>query len=144
MALCKKCGKNPVNTQIDNRKNCFDCRNGQYKNPIRGWALKWIHKKKADFKGTDKRNPKPIGNDITVDYMIRMYRKAKKKFPELSFYSDINYPTVDRIDSNKGYVKRNIQIIPKWLNSAKNVHSMEDLNKIIEEYYKTHLEKSNC
>ena len=42
-----------------------------------------------------------------------------------------NYPTFDRIDNNKGYVKGNVHVVSWRANRIKNDGSLEDFNKIV-------------
>ena len=47
-----------------------------------------------------------------------------------SAYSEFT-PSIDRIDSSRGYLKENCQVVCIWINRAKGISSMEDFKKNI-------------
>jgi hypothetical protein len=55
----------------------------------------------------------------------------------LNFENKNNVPTLDRIDSSKGYIKGNIQVISFKANRLKNNGTIEEFKKIIS-YMETH------
>jgi len=57
----------------------------------------------------------------------------------LNFENKNNVPTLDRINSGKGYIKGNIQVICFKANRLKNNGTIEEFNKIID-FMKTHLD----
>ena len=50
---------------------------------------------------------------------------------EIGFYDKQCVPTLDRIDSDKGYIKDNIQVISFKANRLKNNGTLEEFKKII-------------
>lgn len=67
--------------------------------------------------------------NITIEYVWELYEKQNRKCSltdlDIVFYQDSNqccYQTasIDRIDSNKGYIEGNVQIIHKTVNLMKN------------------------
>lgn len=49
----------------------------------------------------------------------------------INFNNKHNVPTLDRLDSNKGYIKGNIQVISSKANRLKNNGTIEEFKKII-------------
>lgn len=45
-----------------------------------------------------------------------------------SAYSEFT-PSIDRIDSSRGYLKENCQVVCIWINRAKGISSMEEFEK---------------
>jgi hypothetical protein len=48
-----------------------------------------------------------------------------------NYYSNPKCPSIDRIDSSKGYYKDNVQIVLNWINRAKNEYSMQDFSEML-------------
>lgn len=135
---CRICKETQVELKA-HRVLCYKCycRKHKIEDPVGHWANRWIKRCKYKYKRRTKLKQE---FNLTTEYLVRKFVEAKKKYPELSFDSEVNYPSIDRINNKRGYIKRNIQIIPKWLNCAKNVASQEDIDLVIHNYYKTHLE----
>jgi len=60
---------------------------------------------------------------------ICVYTKMKLRLPEWDLQKDIFTASIDRIDSNKGYIKDNCQIVSVMANLAKNDFSDEDMKE---------------
>jgi hypothetical protein len=113
--------------------------------------IKEYHKKytKENY-STEKRRQKYIDN-VELELYHHAKHRAKQKemefnitkddiiIPErcpvfdipITFENKDNVPTLDRIDSSKGYIKGNIQVICFKANRLKNNSTIEELKKII-------------
>lgn len=93
-----------------------------------------LHKRFYDSKVRAKKIKKDF--DITLDYLLELYDKQKG----LCFYThrplkgsinDRMSISIDRIDSSKGYIKENIVLCGKIINSMKSDMSLEEFYDII-------------
>lgn len=95
------------------------------------WYLKQIKK------GSGKRN---LLSDIDIEYLADLWNKQNGECPftkqKLTLRTHYNYkeirisPTIaslDRIDSNKGYIKGNVRFVCLIYNYAKNIFSDQDV-----------------
>ena len=87
-------------------------------------------------------NPQPI--KIDIDYLIRLGKKQKWKCAlsgvDLEFVSGKGKKnpyicTIDRIDSDKGYVKKNIQLLTWIANYAKGAFTVTEFKKLCEDVF---------
>lgn len=74
--------------------------------------------------------------DITEEYLNEMYKAQEGK----CYYSGIPFskdcrPSVDRIDSNKGYIKGNIVICEDKINVMKSNLSIKEFKERIVNIY---------
>lgn len=69
-------------------------------------------------------------NSSHLNYIILNFLKNLFDIP-ITFENKDNVPTLDRIDSSKGYIKGNIQVICFKANRLKNNSTIEELKKII-------------
>ena len=73
--------------------------------------------------------------DITNEYLTKMFIKSNGKcaLSGLPLTVERNNPliaSVDRINSNKGYIKGNLQLVASCVNLAKNKLSQKDFIKL--------------
>ena len=79
--------------------------------------------------------------NITPEYIQEILEKQNYKcaYSGITFSSDrkdkYTYPTIDRIDSNKGYVKGNICICTQFVNTMKNNATVDQFKDIITKIY---------
>lgn len=130
---CKKCGTWKPRLEFHAHAQCKDGINSVCKQCRKPTAKKqWVEKDYATkiyqrAKSRAKRKNRDFSIEIT-DILI----------PDLCpvfgvpLVEDTEYaPSIDRIDSSKGYIKGNIQIISKRANLLKNNASVEELEKIL-------------
>lgn len=86
-------------------------------------------KNRALEKGLDFNITK---NDIIIPKVCPVFGTP------IDFIHKQNVPTLDRVDSNKGYIKGNVQVISSKANRLKNNGTIEEFKKII-----TYMEKPN-
>ena len=123
---------------------------------------KWnkTYKKSNKYK---ERTQRWVDNNQAKIFVDRAKRRAKKKGFEFNLTEDDihipthcpvlgilmfrgegvsgpNSPTLDRIDSSKGYIKGNVQVISKRANTVKNDASIDEIEKILA-YMKLEAEK---
>lgn len=123
---CKRCNKNTkhrfINDKRPNRKPYYSCsiclRNNSEKHRKKDWFSYLAQKANA------RKRPGSI--KITKDIIYNLWIKQNEKCALSGQQLDINSkwwrPSLDRIDSNKGYIENNIRIVAWIIN-----HSRGDL-----------------
>ena len=86
-----------------------------------------------------KEGPKRV-YQIDLDFLVEMYADqeglcALSGLPMIHQFNDLCSISVDRIDSEKGYVPGNVQLVCKWVNLAKQRHSNKEFEKLLDSYY---------
>ncbi len=112
-------------------KLCKKCSNRDTDNSHRGWyrgiRVSWFNQFKAS---SLLRN---LSFEINIDDVADLYENQKGRcnltgwsivFPEIG-HPQISTASIDRIDSSKGYIKNNIQLVHKDVNMAKQRYSQE-------------------
>jgi len=84
---------------------------------------------------------KTKGFDITKDYLLMLLKKQNNKcaISEINLIHDIGKPetvSIDRIDSSKGYIKGNVQLVCQFINYAKHDYSQEECKRLVAEIRK--------
>jgi hypothetical protein len=140
---CPECGemqnylrKNYAYESLRLNKSCKKCSNKKDSNCNRGWykgiRISWFNKFKtsAETRG--------IQWDITIDDIAEVMKTQNYKCKLTNL--DIEFPksghpqkslaSIDRIDSKKGYIKNNIQLVLKDINMMKQSYSQEHFIKM--------------
>lgn len=133
--FCPSCGTKIVyqhkrsiwfaNSKNSKCTNCAQQDKKVAKELYKGIPISWFTKK---VKSARERG---IEFDITIEYVYSVYIRQKKEcsltgIPLVFSYKaeDCNV-SIDRIDSSKGYVKRNIQLVHKDVNFMKYIYSQK-------------------
>jgi hypothetical protein len=120
------------------KKLCKECSNKKTENSHRGWhrgiRISWFNKFKIS---AETRN---ITWDISIDDVADLMEKQNYKcalsklsiiFPEYGTPSDGSmYASIDRIDSKKGYVHDNIQLVDKRINMMKQSFDQKEFIRL--------------
>jgi len=78
---------------------------------------------------------RPILNTARIGLWKSQQGKcAITKMPMTHEFKNLRSISVDRIDSAKGYIVGNIQLVCQWVNLAKGSHSDDEFRKIINEF----------
>ena len=148
---CTKCGVSRKNKKFVIRKNlCRDCAAKQAKeyhtkNPQRN-AEKHSKYIQSNFKNwlrvsfiTAKARSKRVNAEfaVTLDDIMEILNRqhefcALTGIPLTHTVKDLKAASIDRINSDHGYIKNNIQIVCKAINLAKNTHSNKEMLAFIE------------
>lgn len=142
---CFECGKNQTylrkNYAVESlklKKLCKSCSNKKTENCHRGWhrgiRISWFNKFKV---GAETRG---IYWDINLDDVADLMEKQNSKcalsnlnivFPEYGTPSDGSMlASIDRINSKKGYIRGNIQLVEKRINMMKQSLSQEEFIRL--------------
>jgi len=94
-------------------------------------SFKYAEKSKYSFIKFRLRRTEKHGN-ITYDYLIDLLNKQNGKCAlsgvQMTYHlNDLSSISIDRIDSNIGYEKGNVQLVCKFINLGKNDHSNESV-----------------
>jgi len=147
---CQICGKEQVyssnkdlNRAIKNNSLCRSCNNKARALTLKKYKeipVSWFDEKK---RGAEKRG-KVFEFDIKYiwEVYIRQNRKCALSGLPLDFDKDTENGMVslDRINNNKGYIKRNIQLVHKDVNFMKYVYEQKyfiNMCKLVAEKFKT-------
>jgi hypothetical protein len=133
---CKLCGDlNVDNFYKSSSTRCKKCKIKQSnewinKNFIKSQLLQAKHRAKRDgicfF----------LTQDIIEKKLMEQNHKCKiSKIPLEYSNNKWNSLSFDRLDSNIGYTENNTIMVTKFLNNSKNVHSLDEYEKILKETY---------
>jgi hypothetical protein len=97
---------------------------------------------KAHSRNPNKYDPKDDIRrefDLDVSYVMTMWDQqagkcALTKLPMSHQFNDLCAASIDRIDSSKGHIKGNVQIVCQWINSAKNDFSNSEILGVLDQY----------
>ena len=99
---------------------------------------------KSHFTKPTRHDPK-IGDprhafDLNDQYILDLWNKQEGKcamtnIPMTHERHDLAMVSIDRIDSTKGHIKGNVQLVCQWVNFAKKHYSNESLLKLLDRYY---------
>lgn len=101
-----------------------------------------LHRTLKSILGGIKRSEKRMkkGFDLTLDFLLCLWEEQEgkcaitgiemthKKGKGTHFFSNL---TIDRIDSNIGYIKENVQLACMWANVAKGACTTEEFKNMI-------------
>jgi hypothetical protein len=140
---CPECGimqsylrKNYAEQSLFLGKICKTCSNRKTDNSHRGWhrdiRISWYNRFKinAEMRG--------IFWDLTIDNIADLmesqdFRCALSgepiEFPDFGNYQK-SPASIDRIDSSKGYIKDNIQLVTRKVNMMKQSYSQEEFIEV--------------
>lgn len=85
------------------------------------------------YNGAKRRaKKKGFGFNLTKDYIQEIYLNQQGKCAitgiKMTFIANDKYKiSLDRIDSKKGYLKNNVQLLCWWVNRCKSNYSKQDL-----------------
>lgn len=128
-SMCNKSIARHRNDIID--KVDFFCKDCKKKNPI----ITFI---KQQIKNSKKRSlVKKIEFDLDFDFLIKKYEEINFKCESTNIdfifteEKNIRQPSIDRIDSSKGYTKDNIKIVCLGYNYMKNTFDYNSVNDFL-------------
>lgn len=78
--------------------------------------------------------------EIDLDFLLSLYADqrglcALSGLPMSHEFNDLCSISVDRVDSTKGYIPGNVQLVCKWVNLAKQKHSNAEFLELLDTYY---------
>ena len=133
---CPSCGemqsylrKNYAQLSLEQKKECKKCSNARPENNShKGWykgvlRASFVHKYKT---GADLRNIEwDIEFDELADILIEQDFKCALTGLPISAYEVQNTASLDRIDSNLGYISGNVQWVLAEINMMKQSYSLD-------------------
>ena len=123
--------KNYAEESLRLGKQCKSCSNKDVSNCHRGWhrgiRVSWLNQFKS---GSETRK---IEWDLTIDDVANLYENQKGlcALTDVSIaFPEIGHPqkaiaSIDRIDSSKGYVQNNVQLVTRQVNMMKQSYSQD-------------------
>lgn len=125
---CQYCGESdPSKFSGGSSKTCNKCRNIRRKERERENITKWLLSKTLVAS-----NKKGWENNLDMIYLEELLNKQGNKcyYTNKNFGNDeFNSPSIDRIDSSKGYIKGNVVICRAGINIMKNDLDLDSFKK---------------
>ena len=134
---CQLCGEtNPDMFITHNHSTCKKCMQTRRKDNInKDMAKKLLENSKRSYR--DRTNIE--GYNLTLEYIQELLEKQDYKCyytkTSLEIGSKLTNPTLDRVDSSKGYLQGNVVICTEIANTMKNDLSMEEFKNQIDLLY---------
>lgn len=134
---CQYCGEeNPDLFYSHNHSTCKKCLAQRNKNSfLTDMAKKLLSSSKKSY----SHRPNIDGYDLTKEYIQELLEKQEYKCyytgVDLKIGDKLTNPTLDRIDSSKGYIKGNVVICTEIANIMKNDLSIPEIKHQIELWY---------
>ena len=121
---CRICGEENPEKFDKNRGICYSCMWKKFKHDISKNLLAYA-RKNTNIRSKKKNiDPNKLEFNIDSDYIQELWEKQDGKCYYTKIPFDIDdknlAPSIDRIDSNKGYIKNNICICLSIVNKAKS------------------------
>lgn len=143
---CDLCGHQAIQRGVDLRKGIFP--RHRQSSPanflrelvgIKRRTMAYLHKAKDRRAKQKTRSPQRCLFTITVEDVIALWDKqgglcAISGMPMAHEFKNLRSASIDRIDSNNGYVPGNIQLVCQWVNYAKNNHSDAEIREVLSEF----------
>ncbi|MEE8568070.1 MAG: hypothetical protein V3S81_05625 [Anaerolineales bacterium] len=97
--------------------------------------------KKSNYKRAIKGNLNVAALEVGIDYdyLLALYRDQKGRcaildIPMTHVFNNLRTMSIDRIDSEKGYIPGNVQIVTQFINMAKRHYSNDDVHDVLREF----------
>jgi hypothetical protein len=95
-----------------------------------------------------KLSPECLKIEIDFDFMWSMFQSqnglcAITKLPMTHIFRSMYAMSIDRIDSSKGYLKGNVQLVCQAINRMKNCHMNNDVHSFFNDYFQNRLKRLN-
>lgn len=121
---CRICGREDPKKFSKNRGICYPCLWQKFKHDISKNLLAYARKSTNTRSKKKNINPDKLEFNIDKDYIQELWEKQEGKCYYTRIPFDIDdknmSPSIDRIDSNRGYIKGNICICLSIVNKAKS------------------------
>ncbi len=95
---------------------------------------------------SDKRKVNPVCLDvqITPEFTMSLWESQKGKcaltgLPMTHQFCDLNAASIDRRDSQKGYIPGNVQLVCQWASKAKGNHPDTDFKNVLTSLVDSHM-----
>lgn len=103
---------------------------------------RWIHDLPSlnDYRSKQKaKRPERFAVTITPEFLHSLWDAqgglcALSGMPMLHEFNNLRSVSIDRIDSNLGYVPGNVQLVCRWVNLAKGKFSNEQILSVFDEF----------
>jgi|19_taG_2_1085344.scaffolds.fasta_scaffold03178_10 hypothetical protein len=131
----RKKHKKKISKQAKNRRLKNADKNSEWNKEYRASSPRtWLSKRLSNAKITRTRYGKTTTREknIDIDFLVELWKKQNglcsiTKYPMIHGPNSLFSASIDRINSDKGYTKDNVQLVCQAINFAKNKFSNEDM-----------------
>jgi hypothetical protein len=133
--ICKKCGVWKLRKEFHAHKQCKDGINTVCKTCRRPLSVKQHIEKPIEIKlfFAAKARAKKKEREFNLELSDITIPERCPVLGALLQYNSDYAPSIDRIDSSKGYIKGNIRVISKRANVLKNNATIEELKAVLKD-----------